>query len=165
MTPHRNGHGTAPTPDARGVSGRRFVVLAVLGLLIGWGTLYAAFVGWRSRYRERAEYGRTAVATAIDPMGDLPPPSGADPAAWRSAVDQTRAMIAEVTAAGLLDRPALESLRDELAAAVARARTDPATARDELAAIWDRMERRTKLRRQTTRPSLLGPPAAAVGAQ
>src|SRR5579862_7141410 len=59
-------------------SGRRFITVGVLSVLILWGLLYLAFRDWRERYRERAAFGKNYVATAIDPLAKIIPP-GTDP--------------------------------------------------------------------------------------
>lgn len=138
-------------------SGRVFVMAAVVTILLIWGGLNLAFRDWRADYRERATFGRTAVATAVDPLAGLVPP-GVPPAEWRRAVDATRALLVEVTASGRLGLPQMRTLRDDLARHVARARARPETARAELARIWDEMEAQAKLRDETHRPELLSGP-------
>ena len=86
----------------RSHSGRRFVIMAGIAVLLIWGVLYLVFREWRARYRERAAYGVSQVVPAIDPMGDILPPD-VNPASWRDAVRQTHAMLLTVTASNLLD--------------------------------------------------------------
>ena len=126
-----------PGPGAWGtrVSGRAFVVAAVLGLAITWAGVYLTFRGWRARHRELAEYGRTTVAAAVDPLAGIEPP-GVPREEWRRAVADTRGMLAEVTAAGLLDRPGMDALRTDVAARVADAQARPESAVGVLARIW-----------------------------
>ena len=76
----------------QGHSGRRFVVVAVVVVLLTWGGLYLAFQRWRANYRERVAYGTSHVVSAIDPLKEVVPP-GVDPAAWRDAVEKTHAML------------------------------------------------------------------------
>lgn len=118
-----------------GASGRAFVVAALLGLAITWAGVYLAFRGWRARHRELAEYGRTRVATAVDPLAGIEPP-GVPRAEWRRAVADTRGMLAGVTAAGLLDRAGMDTLRADVAARVAGAQARPESAVGVLARIW-----------------------------
>lgn len=120
-------------------SGRRFVLIGAAALLLAWAGLYLVFRDWRARHRALAEFGRIEVATAVAPLADISPPD-VDPAAWRRAVADTRAMLVAVTGAGLLDRPKMATLRDELHQRVAASR--PGTAVATLRAIWDDMERR-----------------------
>jgi len=115
------------------VSGRAFVVAALLGLAIIWAGVYLAFRGWRARHRELAEYGRTRVAMAVDPLAGIEPP-GVPREEWRRGVADTRGMLAGVTAAGLLDRAGMDALRADVAARVAGARPESAVA--VLARIW-----------------------------
>ena len=128
---------TSGLPPGR--SGRRVVIVGVLLVLVTWGGLYLAFRDWRARYRARALYGATHVATAIDPMAATVP-AGVPPEAWRDAVSGTHAMLVTVTASNLLDMAALRSLRAEVAARVARA--CPETALSELAGLWDDLQAR-----------------------
>jgi hypothetical protein len=150
---HVEGSGTgAPA----GHSGRRFVTLAVLGVLVLWGVLSLAFRDWRARYRARAAFGATQVATAIDPLAEVVPP-GIAPDAWRRAVAETHAMLVTLTASNLLDLAQMHALRAEVRARVARAR--PETARDELAGLWNGIADRAEpvLETRHPRPELLPP--------
>ena len=127
----------APTTEAvaGGHSGRRFVLAAGVAVLLIWGTLYLVFRDWRAKYRERARYGATQVVPAIDPLRSIVPPNVGD-AAWRDAIDQTRAMLLTVTGSNLLDVKEMDRLRAELSQHVGRACDHPETALGELAAIW-----------------------------
>ena len=151
-----DGRGSGLDALSPGHSGRRFVVLAMLGVLVLWGGLYLAFRDWRARYRERAAYGVREVATAIDPLGQVVPPD-VPPEAWRQAVAETRAMLVAVTSANVLDLARMQTLRDEVRARVARAR--PETARDELAGLWNGISDRAApvLGGRHPRPALLPP--------
>jgi hypothetical protein len=120
-------------------SGRRWVAAGACALVLAWGGLYLAFRDFRARHRALAEYGRSAVATTVDPLAKLRPP-GVDPAEWPRAVADTHAMLVAVTASGLLDRPRMEALRDELKRRVGQATPD--TALETLRGIWDDMEAR-----------------------
>jgi hypothetical protein len=122
----------------RSHSGRRFVIVAGLVVLMIWGVLYLVFRDWRARYRERAAYGMSQVVPAVDPMAEIAPP-GMDRAAWRDAVARTRSLLVTVTASNLLGFGEMRALRDELDQAVGRSRARPDTAVDELAAVWDAM--------------------------
>src|ERR1700722_5087492 len=90
--PDANGPRASPS---RGRSGRLLVLGAGVTLLLIWGTLFLVFRDWRARYRERAVYGATQVVPAIDRLRSILPPD-VDPALWRDAVDQTRAMLTTV---------------------------------------------------------------------
>ncbi len=148
--------GMPPSPEIPpGRSGRRVVIVGVLLVLVTWGGLYLAFRDWRARYRARALYGATQVATAIDPMAATVP-AGVAPEAWREAVSETHAMLVTVTASNLLDMAALRTLRGEVAARVARAR--PETALSELAGLWDDLSNRAgPILDRHPRPELLPP--------
>ncbi len=75
---------------------------AVLVLIVLWGTLQVAFRVWRTGYRDRAAFGVTQVAPAIDPLAALVPPD-VSPTAQREAVAETHAALVTLTAANLLD--------------------------------------------------------------
>jgi hypothetical protein len=127
----------------RSHSGRRFVIVAGLVVLLIWGVLYLVFRDWRARYRARAAYGASRVVPAIDPMAGIVPP-GVDPADWRDAVDRTRALLVTVTGSNLLGIDEMRALGDELDQAVGRARARPETAVAELAGLWDAMAERAE---------------------
>jgi hypothetical protein len=134
----------------QGHSGRRFVVVAVVVVLLTWGGLYFAFQRWRANYRERVAYGASHVVPAIDPLKDVVPPE-VDPTVWRDTVDKTHAMLMTVVASNLLDRGDMDKLRVELDQFVARARAHPETAKTELAAIWNEMADRAEFLFQDSR--------------
>lgn len=119
-----------------GHSGRLFVLAAGVTLLLVWGILYVCFREWRAGYRARALYGKTQVISTIDPMRVLLPPK-VDADAWRSAVDETRAMLLTLVDSNLLDLRAMDALRLELVQHVHRASAQPAVAVTELAEIWN----------------------------
>ncbi len=108
----------------RGYSGRTFVVVAVIGVVICGGLLSLAFREWRVRYRQRAEFGAAQVAPAIDVLAGVVPP-GMDAARWRDAVGRTHAMLLTVTGSNLLGLAEMQALRDEIDRLVARARHAP----------------------------------------
>lgn len=128
-------------PDAAGPrhSGRRFVVVALLGLVLVAGGLALAFRAWRAAYRRRAAFGAGSVAPVVLPLAATVPP-GVEPADWAHAVDRLRDLVVAVTGANLLGRAQMEALRAELADRVARAR--PATAAAVLVRTWDELEDR-----------------------
>jgi hypothetical protein len=133
----RRAGGAAPAETLeRGHSGRRFVIAAGVLLLVFVGVLYLTFLDWRQRYRARARYGANAVVPAINPLEKVVPP-GLDPAVWRAAVSQTRAMLLTVTGSNLLTIREMNSLRAELDQVVAHA--NPETALRDLAGVWDAM--------------------------
>lgn len=137
-------------PAAPGASGRRFVTLAVVAVLVGWALLYAGFREWRSRYRARAAYGANQVAPAIDDFAAVTPP-GLDAGRWRDAVARTHAMLVTVTASNVLGLAEMQDLRAELRRAVARARVNPGGAVAELAGVWDVMSERGEFLIRDTR--------------
>lgn len=118
-------------------SGRRFVIVAVLGLATAWGVLYLVFLDWRARHRALADEGERRVATLVDPLARLVPP-GVEPKPWRAAVADTHAMLAAVAASGHLGRKDLEALEARVRLQVGR--TTPESAVAELSRLWDRME-------------------------
>ena len=72
-------------------------------------------------------------------------------AAWRDAIDKTRAMLTTVVGSNLLDLDDMDQLRAELDQCVARAQAHPESARTELAAIWDHMADRAEFLFQDSR--------------
>jgi len=126
-----------------GHSGRRFVLVAGLMVLVIWGVLFVIFRDWRARYRARAAYGATHVVPAIDPLEAIVP-ANVNADEWGDAVRQTRAMLMTVTSSNLLDIKEMERLRAELDQFVARARAHPDTGPHELAAIWNEMAERAE---------------------
>jgi hypothetical protein len=131
-------------------SGRRFVVVAAIVVLLTWGGLYLAFQRWRENYRERAAYGASHVVSAVDPLKEITPPD-VDPAAWRDAVAKTHAMLLTVVASNLLDLDEMDKLRLELDEFVARVRAHPETGKTELATIWNEMADRAEFLFQDSR--------------
>jgi hypothetical protein len=167
--------GSDPVDDGDdGYSGRVFVTVVVVGVLVLWGGLNLAFRQWRAGYRERADYGVEHVAKAIDPLARVVPVgeafSGAGGAkagelAWEQAVAETHAMLVTLTAANVLDRAQMDDLGGRIAARVAAAR--PETALADLAAVWDEAEDRAGpvIDRRHQRPALLPPKAVKEARQ
>jgi hypothetical protein len=118
-------------------SGRRFVVVALLGVLAVIAGLVLAFRAWRARHDRLAAFGAREVAPAVLPLVDRPPP-GFEPAEWGRVVGQVRRLVAGVTASGAIDRQKMERLRETLAARVASAR--PETSAVVLNGIWTDLE-------------------------
>ena len=165
-----NGEASVASEPGRGHSGRRFVVVAVVVVLLAWGGLYLAFQRWRESYRHRAAYGAAHVVSAIDPLKQVTPPD-LDPAAWRDALDKTHAMLMTVVGSNLLDLDDMNKLRGELDQFVARAEAHPESARTELASIWNEMADRAEFLFQDSRdpthdrhvrPEILPPRPAKV---
>ncbi len=173
-----NGH--APTPlnsTARTVagpnvlgpsrSGRRFVIVAVIALLAIWATMFLVFREWRSRHRELAAFGAREVAPLVDPLAEVSPPD-VPPKVWKAAVRDSHDMLVALTASGLLDRPGMEGLRDDLRARF-RTTSAPTAVRD-LARLWKDMESRagpilsgrsSRPPHPPARPSILEDPATS----
>lgn len=118
-------------------SGRRFVIVAVVAIAALWGTLFLVFRDWRTRHRDLAAFGAREVATLVDPLAGRVPAT-VEPKAWRAAVADTHAMLETLTASGLLDRAAMEGLRDDLRERFAT--TTPETAAADLSRLWDEMQ-------------------------
>jgi hypothetical protein len=138
------------TEGADGHSGRRFVVIAVVVVLLIWGGLYLVFYRWRTDYRGRVAYGLSNVVPAVDAFEEVTPPH-VDPVAWRNAVDKTRAMLRTVVGSNLLDRRDMDELRRELDTRVNSAQSHPESATTELAAIWNEMADRAEFLFQDSR--------------
>jgi hypothetical protein len=138
------------TDGADGRSGRRFVVIAVVVLLLIWLGLYLAFYRWRMDYRGRVAYGLSSVVPVIDAFEQVTPPH-VDPVAWRDAVDKTRAMLQTVVGSNLLGRRDMDELRRDLDTRVNAAQSHPESATTELAAIWNEMADRAEFLFQDSR--------------
>lgn len=130
--------GRKPAPET-GVSGRRFVIFGCIGVVLVWGVLYLAFQAWKSHYEELATFGRTEVAASIEPFAKVMP-EGVEPRLWQQAVDDTHTMLIGLTSAGVMDKPTMVSLRDDIRGRTARLTSSNALA--ELGKIWDDMETR-----------------------
>jgi len=126
-----------------GHSGRRFVLVAGLTLVVLWGALFVIFRDWRAKYRARVAYGGTHVVGALDPLEAIVP-ADVQPDEWRDAVGQTRAMLTTVISSNLLDFKEMDRLHAEIDQFVARARAHPETGPLELAAIWNEMTERAE---------------------
>ena len=158
------------TPHASAVaephaSGRKFVLLAVVAILVLWGSLYLLFRDWRARYQARASFGATQVAPVIDSIREMVP-YGVDAQVWRDAVRETHEMLTAVTGSNLLSLAQMKSLREELEQIVSRVRAHPETAREELAGVWNNMADRAEFvlkdggsghRKERPRPAILPP--------
>ena len=86
-------------PPRRPNSGRRAVVGMVATVLILWGGLELSFRSWKARYDALAEFGANRVAPVVDPLASTLPPD-VPPREWRSAVEDTHAMLLALTGAG-----------------------------------------------------------------
>jgi hypothetical protein len=128
-------------------------VVLVLAILALWLGLNLAFRSWKARYTALAEFGASQVAPAIDPLARIKPPD-VPPSDWQTAVNDTHAMLLALTGAGVLDRPQMEQLRQDIADRVAQAR--PETAVKILAGLWDDLERQAG---PVIAPDLVPPPA------
>ncbi len=138
-----SGSGAQTDTLAKGHSGRRFVLVAGALLLVIWGVLFLVFRDWKMRYQQRAAYGAAQVVPVIDRLATFVPP-GIDPDDWRDAVHQTRAMLTTVVGSNLLDIEEMDRLQTELDQCTRRAQTNPASARDELASIWNKLADRAE---------------------
>jgi hypothetical protein len=137
-----------------GHSGRRFVVVAVVVVLLTWGGLFLAFKRWRADYRERVAYGASHIVSTVDRLKEVIPPK-IEPAEWRDAVDKTHAMLMTVVGSNLLDLAEMDKLRVELDQCVSRAKAHPETAKTELATIWNNMADRAEFLFQDSRSPTL----------
>ncbi|MDX2038799.1 MAG: hypothetical protein SFX72_19285 [Isosphaeraceae bacterium] len=139
------GDGAALLPNrvreasAEGVSGRRFVIIACLSILVIWGLVWLAFSGWKARYEELAAFGKTEVAPRVERLARLEP-TGVAPRAWVAAVEDTKTMLIALTSASVLDRAAMVDLALEIDSRVAKA--DASNAVAVLAGLWDDLEDR-----------------------
>src|SRR6202044_3552789 len=94
----------------------------------------------------------TRIAPAITPLRVLVP-VGIEPAVWRDAIEQTRALLIAVADSGSLSMKDKQELCKVLDQHVSRARDQPATALAELAEIWNHLADRSKFSLGDTRSS------------
>jgi len=134
----------------QGHSGRRFVVVAAVVVLLTWGGLYLAFRGWRANYRERVAYGVSHVVSAIEPLRKIAPP-GVGARAWADALDKTHAMLTTVVSSNVLDLDEMNQLKAELEKSVAQTLEHPESATSDLARIWNNMADRAEFLFQDSR--------------
>lgn len=149
--------GTAADRPAAGVSGTATVVVLLVGLLLLWFALDRGFRAWRADHEARALLGETTLAPLVDVLAD-PVPPGLEPPLWRQAVADTHAMLLALAGSGALGEGQIVALRREVADRVARARARPETARAELSALWDDLQRRAG---PIIAPDVTPPPAGS----
>ncbi len=85
-------------------------------------------------------YGDDRVAPALDPLVEVQPP-GVEPARWHEAVLRARKLVHTVTASRSISTLRMKDLRTSLDRTVAHACARPASAVEDLAGIWDALER------------------------
>ncbi|WP_165249488.1 hypothetical protein [Paludisphaera soli] len=150
----------------REYSGRRFVILSGVGVVLLWALLFLIFRPGLDRFKERTEFGRKEVAPTVFELRKVQPP-GVDSRAWDEAVQATYGLLATTTASGELPIEEQTALRDQVKAVAARAGEHPENAVAELAALWDSVAARARqahrpgepdVDRRHPRPSLLPPP-------
>ena len=139
----------------RAVSGRSFVIGAVIVLLIASALLRLAFEGWRSEVLDRIARGKSRVAEAVRPLAGLEPP-GVEGGAWETAVDDTEAMLDDLVGTGRLDRKAINDLLERFEGD----RVEPESAPALLAGVWDDAARLAPPPEGMSRPMLLLEPDA-----
>ncbi|AMV40702.1 hypothetical protein [Planctomyces sp. SH-PL62] len=155
-----------PTPDAParpvepplrrggpGFSGRRFVILSGVVIVLLWALLFLVFRPGLDRYKMRTDFGRKEVAPAVFELRKVQPP-GVDSRAWDEAVRDAYGLVATTTESGTIDLDGQKALRDQIKAVAARAVEHPERAVDELAALWDDVAARARKARRPGEPEI-----------
>ena len=136
--------GSGSAVPGSGWSGQWFVALGILALAAVAAGLVVGFRGWKARQLALAAYGAEVVAPTVEGLLAKVPPE-IDREDWAAIVGESHDLLAALTSAGLLDRPAMEALRAEVADRVAAA-TAEGTAPDAgavaLNTLWNDLERR-----------------------
>lgn len=128
----------APSPRRRGVNGRRFILGSLAALVTTWAILFAILAPWMRTRDTRIRFGVREVAPLVLKFQQVEPP-GVEPRDWDRALSDTRMLVVDAATPGKLTVEEETALRDEIQAALDRARARPETAVRELAGVWDRL--------------------------
>ena len=101
-----------PADQISGTSGRRFIVLFTITILIFWASLWVGFRFWKSGYDQKAQVGRE-TARHIRKLVEARP-AGVSVAVWEDTVDHTEAMLIAVTGSNLLNLEQIQALTVEI---------------------------------------------------
>lgn len=130
-----------PTLFQKRYSGRRLVSIGVLVILVIWGSIYALFRDWRSKYYARVSTGRAfaeaKLAPIVEPLADTIPP-GIDPKSWEDAIAATSAMLGTLAGSGQMTEIQLEKLASDVSRRIQRSRVE--TIQADLIELWDDMQ-------------------------
>ncbi len=136
-----------------GISGRSFVIIAVLTIGTLWGSLYLAFLVWRSGVNDRIEFGKAEVAAPVLRFREAEPP-GISVEDWTEAVEESEVMLIELVGTGQLDLDATESFGRMIRERADEAVRNPDHALQLLQTIWDDASELKQLRPDRQRPKI-----------
>jgi hypothetical protein len=123
--------------DKSGDSGRRLVILGLLGLFLVWIILGSFFLLWRVRYRQQVQWGETAILSALAPVAGKAPP-GVDINLWNQALGDTQVMLRRLIRSGILSKQQMQDLRAGIQSQVRGVRPEEAVLF--LLHVWDTAE-------------------------
>ena len=123
-----------------GTSGRRFIILFTIAVLIFWASLWLGFRAWKSGYDLKAQAGRE-TARHIRKLVESRP-TGVSVNVWEDTVDHAEAMLIAVTGSNLLNYQQIEALKIEIDQRVEAARRDPNQGPSILKELWDELAKR-----------------------
>ena len=129
-----------PADQISGTSGRRFIVLFTITILIFWASLWVGFRFWKSGYDQKAQVGRE-TARHIRKLVEARP-AGVSVAVWEDTVDHTEAMLIAVTGSNLLNLEQIQALTVEIDERVATAIREPNQGPYLLKGLWDELAKR-----------------------
>jgi len=123
-----------------GTSGRRFIVLFTITVLIFWASLWVSFRFWKSGYDQKAQVGRE-TARHIRKLVEARP-DGVSASVWEDTVDHAEAMLIAVTGSNLLNIQQIQALTVEIDERVAAATRQPNQGPAILKELWDELAKR-----------------------
>ncbi len=123
-----------------GTSGRRFIVLFTITVLIFWASLWVSFRFWKSGYDQKAQVGRE-TARHIRKLVEARP-DGVSASVWEDTVDHAEAMLIAVTGSNLLNIQQIQALTVEIDARVVAATRQPNQGPAILKELWDELAKR-----------------------
>ncbi len=130
-----------PTLFQKRYSGRRLVSIGLLVILVIWGTIYAIFRDWRTKYYARVTAGRAfaeaKLAPIVEPLAEKIPP-GVDPKAWEDAIAATSAMLSTLAGSGQMTEIQLAKLASDVSRRIEQAHVE--TIQADLIELWDDMQ-------------------------
>ncbi len=137
-TPAPLGPAPTPRPFRRGVNGRRFILGSLAAMVVTWAILFAILAPWMRTRDKRIQFGVKEVAPLVLKFQRIDPP-GVEPRDWDRALSDTRLLVVDAATPGKLTVEEETAIRDDIQAALDRARARPETAVRELAGVWDRL--------------------------
>jgi len=129
-----------PADQISGTSGRRFIVLFSIAILIFWASLSVGFRFWKSGYDQKAQAGRE-TARHIRKLVEARP-DGVSASVWEDTVDHAEAMLIAVTGSNLLSIEQIQALTLEIDERVAAATRQPNQGPAILKELWDELAKR-----------------------